>query len=65
MLRGNGYIQAENCKEILLYNENTVILDMGKVKAEIEGNALEMKTLSKGFIDISGKIFGIKYIYKE
>lgn len=65
VLRCDGYVQIENCKEILLYNENSITLNMGKINVEIEGSELEMCSLSKGFIDISGKIFGIKYIYKE
>lgn len=60
-----GQIEVENCKEILLYNEQAVKLDMGHWEITLFGNELELCTVGKALLTLKGKVFKAEFSYKE
>ena len=49
-----GTVQVDNCKGILLYNENAVELDMGRLRLQLSGDDLTLETVEKGIVLVRG-----------
>lgn len=60
-----GQIEVENCKEILLYNEEAVRLDMGHWEISLFGNELELCSMGRALLTLKGKVFRAEFTYKE
>ena len=60
-----GTVQIDNCKGILLYNENAVELDMGKTRLQLAGDELTLETVEKGIILVRGRLFGMTFFYDQ
>lgn len=59
----NGEIYVENPGAVVLYNENEVHLDMGSVVVAIKGDGITLQTMEKGLVTVTGRIFGIEFMY--
>ncbi len=60
-----GQIEVENYRNILLYNENQVRLDMGRWEIALFGDTLELCAASKGRLVLKGRVFRSEFSYKE
>ena len=60
-----GTVQVDNCKGILLYNENAVELDMGRLRLQLSGDDLTLETVEKGIVLVRGRLFGMTFFYGE
>ena len=60
-----GTVQIDNCKGILLYNENAVELDMGRLRLQLSGDDLTLETVEKGIVLVRGRLFGMTFFYGE
>ena len=60
-----GTVQVDNCKGILLYNENAVELDMGRLRLQLSGDNLTLETVEKGIVLVRGRLFGMTFFYGE
>lgn len=60
-----GQIEVENCKEILLYNDETVRLDMGHWEIALFGSELELCSMGRALLTLRGKVFRAEFTYKE
>ena len=60
-----GQIEVENCKEILLYNEEVVRLDLGHWEISLFGNELELCSMGRALLTLRGKVFRAEFTYKE
>lgn len=61
----NGALEVENCKGILCYDTQKIVLNMGMLCVRIEGDSLTMDLLRKDFIRIRGKIFAVHLCYER
>ena len=59
----SGSLQVDNCKGILLYNENAVEFDMDTVRVRVSGDALALETVEKGILLLRGRIFRLDFFY--
>ena len=49
-----GQIRLENCRKILLYNQDEIVIQLDRLAVSIRGDGLVMDTLSKEAITVSG-----------
>ena len=64
-ISGAGTVQIDNCRGILLYNENAIELDMGETRLQLTGDALTLETVEKGIILVRGRLFGLTFFYDK
>ncbi len=60
-----GFVEAERCKDIKEYTPTSIILNMGRINAQINGDDLLLQTLTKQKIRIKGKIFSVVFLYND
>ncbi len=58
----NGQIELENCKEITAFDEDALIVSMGKRSVRIEGNHLTVDTYRKNLMTVHGTVFRIVFL---
>ncbi|HBR30645.1 MAG: YabP/YqfC family sporulation protein [Eubacteriales bacterium] len=61
-LRGNSDLLVEGCEALLDYNEDLIILQIGKQALNIHGRHMQMRYLSEKKVGISGFIKGVMYV---
>ena len=55
-----GYLQAENCRGILRFDAERLVLDMGTAQLRITGLGLMVDTYHQQLITIHGRIFSVE-----
>lgn len=58
----DGHIELENCKAIAAFDEDALIVSMGKRLIRIEGNDLTVDTYRKNLMTVHGTIFRIIFL---
>lgn len=64
-LRGNRTAVIEGCDGIIDYNDDKVLLKIGRLTAEISGKSLKLKLLTANSAVVEGFIHCIKYDFKR
>ncbi|HJC71683.1 MAG TPA: YabP/YqfC family sporulation protein [Candidatus Ruthenibacterium merdavium] len=57
-----GQIELENCKAIAAFDEDALIVSMGKRMVRIEGDHLTVDTYRKNSMTVHGTIFRIVFL---
>ena len=58
---GNGEMTVENYKSIAEYTENKIVLEAKPERVLVSGRNLEIKSLAKEMLYITGRVFGIEF----
>lgn len=58
---GNRELTVENYKSIAEYTENQIILETNPHRLKIQGSQLEIKTIARDFLYITGKILAVEF----
>lgn len=61
VLIGNRELTVENYKSIAEYTENKIILETNPHRLKIDGAQLEIKTIARDFLYITGKILAVEF----
>lgn len=61
-LYGNRRIIVLDCKCVLDYSKEHIVLDLGKLKLKITGNNLITSSFVFGQTDINGEISGLEFV---
>ena len=61
----NSKLTVEECKKVILFDENTIILELSFGNTEIVGLDLKMKNFSERGVVITGKLHSLKFTEKE
>ena len=59
---GSREITVENYKGIIEYTENLIVLETKPHRLRIEGQRLEVKTISREMLYVMGKILKIQFL---
>lgn len=60
-LFGNGRMIVFDCKCVVDYTSEYIVLNLGKFNMKIRGDSLSLSSFSYGQTDICGEIIGIEF----
>lgn len=60
-----GLVEVEGCKEILLYDEQQIRLDLGRWQVSLFGDDLRLCGVSGRLLLLKGRVFRTEFSYKE
>ena len=60
-----GNISIENCREILQYNEDELLLDMGICRVAFKGDGILVDTYQKDRITAHGRVISVSFHGKD
>lgn len=58
-----GTLEIENCRGILQYDTQKLVLDMGEWSIQIEGDDLMVDSYRKMLMTVRGRVFSIRFGY--
>jgi len=58
-----GTLEIENCRGILQYDTQKLVLDMGEWSVQIEGDELVVDSYQKALMTVRGKVFSVRFGY--
>lgn len=58
-----GTLEVENCRGILQYDPQKLVLDMGEWSVQIEGDGLVVDSYRKSLMTVQGRIFSVRFGY--
>ena len=60
-LYGNNRIVVTDCRCVLDFAEDCIVLDLGNINAKIKGDSLVLSSFGYGLTDVSGDIVSIEF----
>lgn len=57
-----GALQAENCRGILCFDGDRLVLDMGRARLRITGLGLTVETYHQALLAVRGQIFSVEVL---
>ncbi|MBU3806741.1 MAG: YabP/YqfC family sporulation protein [Candidatus Fournierella pullistercoris] len=60
-----GKLEIENCRQILQYDAQCIQLDMKQWNVKIEGDGLQLKTITRQRLLLEGKVFQVVLSYEQ
>ena len=61
-LFGNRRVMVFDCKSIIDYSDEAIVLDLGTLKMKITGENLTADSFVFGQTDITGTVFGVEFV---
>ncbi len=58
-----GVLEIENCRGILQYDAQKLVLDMGEWSIRIEGDELIVDSYQRALMTVRGRIFSVQFGY--
>ncbi len=58
-----GSLEIENCRGILQYDAQKLVLDMGEWSVQIEGDSLVVDSYQKALMTVRGRVFSVRFGY--
>ena len=64
-IQGDGLVEVEGCKDILLYDEERIVLDMGGWRVSFSGDGLILCGVGGRLVTLKGRLLAAEFSYKE
>ena len=64
-IQSGGLVEVEGCKDILLYDEQRVVLDMGGWQVSFYGDEVTLCGVGGRLVSLKGRLVRMEFSYKE